>query len=156
LGKFICKSNSIRKSLRNYFTTRNCLFLELEGQEELSLRGTRARSFKNQARKIRAIAGMERKRALTIHHFALGFPLPFCFTAITATANPPRRPTKAIRRAMSPRVKQPRTSTGVKATRKKKAGRIAGARTCRMKGFLPLRRPSNCPANYSWIYSLIG
>jgi len=87
-----------------------------------------------------ATAGMERKRALTTHQFVFGPPVLFSFSPMIVAAKPPRTPMKAIRRAMSPRVKHPRTSTGVETTRKNRAGRIDGSMRCKMSGFISVPR----------------
>ncbi len=85
---------------------------------------------------MRAAAGIARNRALTIHQFAFGSPILFRFAAMIAAANPLRIPVKAIRSARSPRLRHPKTSTGVEANRKKRAGRIAGSNTCKIIGFI--------------------
>jgi hypothetical protein len=90
----------------------------------------------NQARILRATGGMDRNMALTAHQFAFGSPVLFRLIPTIAAAKALRTLIKAIRTARSPRVAHPRTSTGVEATRKKRAGRIAGTNTCKIIGLI--------------------
>ena len=74
----------------------------------------------------RPITGVTRMRVLPNHQKAPGSPRNLPFAPRIEVAKASRPLTNEISTAINPRLKQPRTSTGVNATPKKRAGRMAG------------------------------
>lgn|SRR6266508_463996 len=86
------------------------------------------------ARMSTPTAGIARINAVAIHHVVWISPRILPLRAMIAAPKPARTLTSAIKKASSPRVRQPNTSTGVAATAKKRIGMIDGKRMWRKVG----------------------
>ena len=80
---------------------------------------------------IKPTGGIARISALTTHQIASGWPRRLASRPLTAKIIPATTLTIATDSAIRPRLKHPRTSTGVDATRKNAAGARAGRRIWR-------------------------